>query len=406
LHFACYRNAPFSAIESLIKIWPEGLNETVEMVNELDGYRYDAPALELACGAGAPDEVISVLAQTSRQLGYRIDHVPGEILMDMNRDLNLLKKIYDPWEWRYHMEHLFRPQKEFHSYNRRAFYRLHHNDRDLSEVRVGWPLPSLYALESVVEALATNTEVYRLDIREGDTNLYPDATEMMEERWWYGRGQIITDLITSGLQRNTSITEIHLKGVKGMNLYHFVNIVRCCRQLEKVQFHRMIISKEEMSYILMQLRVDEVNFTRCIISEEVAQVAVNTLRNFQHPFLRVYLFNRVSSVTPEWHEGIETEIYHLTWSNNFRLNRNRFINGLHDHGTRFKQKLYYYCREGRICYYDLLKTRCRNRDIKLWYAAIMAAVEYDKLYKCFSQEGEPNMLYSLIREHPDNLKFV
>jgi hypothetical protein len=92
LHFACYHNAPFSAIEILIKIWPEGLNETVEMVNESDGHRYDAPALELACGAGAPDEVISVLAQTSRQLGYRIYHVPGEILMDMNRDLNLLKK--------------------------------------------------------------------------------------------------------------------------------------------------------------------------------------------------------------------------------------------------------------------------------------------------------------------------
>ena len=102
MHFACYHNAPFSAIEILIKIWPEGLNETVEMVNESDGYirmyRYNAPALELACGTGAPDKVIILLAQTSHQLGYRVYHEPGEILMDMNQDLHLLKKVYEAWE--------------------------------------------------------------------------------------------------------------------------------------------------------------------------------------------------------------------------------------------------------------------------------------------------------------------
>ena len=62
-----------------------------------------------------------------------------------------------------------------------------------------------------MEALATNTSVYRLDIRAGDTNLYPEAPERMEDKWWYGKEKQIADLIVSGLERNQSITEIHIK---------------------------------------------------------------------------------------------------------------------------------------------------------------------------------------------------
>ena len=46
------------------------LNETVTMVNESSGNCSDAYALELACSASVPDEVISVLVQTSCQLSY------------------------------------------------------------------------------------------------------------------------------------------------------------------------------------------------------------------------------------------------------------------------------------------------------------------------------------------------
>ena len=95
--------------------------------------------------------------------------------MDMNWDLHLLKKVYEAWEWCHDKEHLFCPQKEFRLYHMCAFYWLHHNDAHLIEVCVGWPLPSQSALESVVEALDTNTSVNRLDIRKGDTNLYPEA---------------------------------------------------------------------------------------------------------------------------------------------------------------------------------------------------------------------------------------
>ena len=217
-------------------------------------------------------------------------------------------------------------------------------------------------------------------------------------------------IIISGLQRNTSIIEIHFKCVKGINLYHLVHITSFCHQLEEVHLHRLTITKAEMSYILMQLHVKEVTFWKCTISEEVAQVAVDTLRSYQHPFFRVYLFEKSFGVgneqENEWKYPIMREIYQLTWSNNFRVDCNHFINGLSDHGTRFKQKLESYSYQGHVSYYDLLFSCCRNRDKKLWYAAIMAAVEYNKHHTCFLLDGEPNMLYSLIREYPNNLKGV
>ena len=91
------------------------------------------------------------------------------------------------------------------------------------------------ALESVVEAIATNTSVTRLDIREGDTNLIPDRPVMSEQTWWYGKDKQIADLIVSGLERNQSITEIHIKGdVIGTDvLMQFVRIASSCHQLEK-----------------------------------------------------------------------------------------------------------------------------------------------------------------------------
>ena len=99
-------------------------------------------------------------------------------------------------------------------------------------------------------------------------------------------------------------------------------------------------------------------------------------------------------------------IYQLTWSNQFQVGHNHFINRLSDQGTRFKHKLESYSYQGHVCYYELHHLHCGNRDKKLWYAAIMAALEYDKLNTCFSSCGEPNMLYSIIREYPNNLKGV
>ena len=118
LHFACYHNAPISVIEILINIWPEGLNETVKFINESTGYSYDNTPLEWACGASAPDKVITLLVQTSCKLSYQINDEAGAILMDMNQDLHLLKKLYDHWEWYHQKEHLFCPQKERSLYHK------------------------------------------------------------------------------------------------------------------------------------------------------------------------------------------------------------------------------------------------------------------------------------------------
>ena len=92
LHFACYHNAPLSVIATLVNFWPEGLNETVGMENKYDGSIYYAPPLEIACGASAPDEVILLLAKMMHQKGYELTNLSGEILMDMNRDLGLIKR--------------------------------------------------------------------------------------------------------------------------------------------------------------------------------------------------------------------------------------------------------------------------------------------------------------------------
>jgi hypothetical protein len=68
-------------------------------------------------------------------------------------------------------------------------------------------------------------------------------------------------------------------------------------------------------------------------------------------------------------------------------------------------KLYSFCSQGYVPFDELHALHCSD-DKKLWYAAIMAAVEYDNLHNFFSDCGEPNMLYSLIREYPDNLKGI
>ena len=82
-----------------------------------------------------------------------------------------------------------------------------------------------------------------------------------------------------------------MKGVKDINLYHFVDIARFSHQLETVYFQGLMITKAKMTHILTQLPVKEVIFKRCIISKEVVQQAVDTLKHFDHSFLMVKLFD-------------------------------------------------------------------------------------------------------------------
>ena len=111
LHYACYWNAPLWAIQFFVRIWSEGMKEVVPIFDESTGVCKDCTALEIACDASAPDEVISYLAQTTHQLGLPISNWPGESLMEMNQNINVVKTVSDKSEWTW-CEHMFHPQKE------------------------------------------------------------------------------------------------------------------------------------------------------------------------------------------------------------------------------------------------------------------------------------------------------
>ena len=122
-----------------------------------------------------------------------------------------------------------------------------------------------------------------------------------------------------------------------------------------------------MTYVLMQLHVKEVQFKKCTIKQQVAQVAVDTLKNFDHTFLNIQLFDNwtfrapsflVSDAEKEWSERINHEIFQLTASNRFHVDHNHFIKEFIDQGTRFKHRLYSYCVQGGVDFDMLHHLHC------------------------------------------------
>ena len=83
------------------------------------------------------------------------------------------------------------------------------------------------ALEAVVKAITWNKTVVRLDIREGDTNLFLGLWLLLNnDLWWDWREQVITELLKSVLENNTSIKEICLKNIYDICINQFVDIVK------------------------------------------------------------------------------------------------------------------------------------------------------------------------------------
>ena len=423
LHYACYRNAPLWAIKFFVRIWPEAMAKFVTLADNSAGViDSDVTALEIACDVNAPDETISYLAATTRQLGLTIPKWPGEFLMEMNRNIDVVKTVTDENEWTW-CEHIFRPQKGDRSYDKRALYRLRNDDPDLVEQRVGWPIASETELYAFVQALSCNNTVERLDIRDGDRNLYSHLLALDDEApWWSGKQQVIMELLKSALEKNTSIKEIRLKHLLFANditIHHFVDITKCSHQLERVYFQLFTITKANMSHILTQLVVKEVIFFRCSISEEVAQVAVDTLKQFDHPFHEIKLFETKpykwngrwrnpkdywADYEREWKQRISGDIQLLTWRNRFENDRNQLIDFLAwDASDDTKLNVMY--RESCLPVYEL-DTLHWTDDQKLWYAFILAAIRYDKDHEDVLGCGGPNMLYSLIKKFPEYLKVV
>jgi hypothetical protein len=205
-----------------------------------------------------------------------------------------------------------------------------------------------------------------------------------------------------------------LKGLHDIYINQFINIAKHSQQLETVYFQGLTITKATMSHILTQLPVKEVIFKRCTISEEVAQFAVETLKQFDHSFIKVELFDNWVFAAPspwvpadkyDWRNWMKSEIDGLTWSNQFRDDCNLFMKELGPGGASEYDKLYSFCYKGRVHFHELRTLRCRYTD-KLWYAAMRAAVMYDNEHNPVTVGCTPSMLYSLIREYPDNLKGI
>ena len=143
-----------------------------------------------------------------------------------------------------------------------------------------------------------------------------------------------------------------------------------------------------MKFIIRNLRVKELRFRKCNITGRAAIAAMRLLKRKEHPFLLVHLFDSKSGYDAiNLYEGqnykkeISRVISLRCYHNKFQEHRNEFI-------TEFREK--------------------GDRDQKLWYAGIMAAIMYDKEHDFLGlgDGGQPNMLYSLIREYPNNLKGV
>ena len=94
----------------------------------------------------------------------------------------------------------------------------------------------------------------------------------------------------------------------------------------------------------------------------------------------------------------------LTWSNQFQEDRDQLIEFLVC-GASMDAKLDLICWESCVPLHELDTLHCSDNQ-KLRYAAKIAAIRYDNDHKYVSHCGEPNMLYSLIREFPNNLNVV
>ena len=166
------------------------------------------------------------------------------------------------------------------------------------------------ALEAVVKAITWNKTVVRLDIREGDTNLFLGLWLLLNnDLWWDWREQVITELLKSVLENNTSIKEIQLKDVYANYINQFVDIAKHSQQLETVHFNGNGITKEMASHIMMQLAIKQLIFMQCEITDDVAQVFVDWLKKGDQSFCEIKLFETKSS---KWNGFWRND--HETWS--------------------------------------------------------------------------------------------
>ena len=108
LHYACYHNAPLWAIQFFLRLWRMAMKKVVPIIETITGVSSDWMALQLACDANAPDEVIDYLVQLTHYLSLRLTNWGGSILMERNRNIHLVKDYFHEWNWQ-HKESLYCP---------------------------------------------------------------------------------------------------------------------------------------------------------------------------------------------------------------------------------------------------------------------------------------------------------
>jgi hypothetical protein len=347
-------------------------------------------ALNLACDADAPLEVIQYLVDTTSRRGIPETDEALRIVIERKRELNVLRCVANEWSY---YESIYVPFLE-EIERKRALYRFENNCPDLTRIRIGWPLPSENVLRDVVKAIASSLTIERVDIVKGKYLTLP---------WWIGKETSIVELLKSALGENTSITDIRVKLSGNSYDNRIIDIVQYSRQLKSLSFKGRYISKEMAAALMKQLSIQRLYFTDCHVSEEATAFFVEALEG-EHSFTKIELFevsggkSYTTWYKDSWEETITAEIKRLTWTNRFKVDKDTFLHEVLGPAS-VKDKLASLSRRRGVY---LLSVDSLSDSARLCYGAMEAANIYDYDHKLTSDA--PSMLYSLIREIPQFFK--
>ena len=178
----------------------------------------------------------------------------------------------------------------------------------------------------------------------------------------------------------------------------FVDIANHCQQLETIHFNSFLITEEMASHIMMQQALKQLIFKQCLIMEEVAQVFLQALKNSDHSFCEIKLFETKfyrcdyswlsdrDNYEKAWKKRTSDEINLLTWSNQFKEDRDCFLRQTLGDAS-MEHKLDWIIGD---CGVHWVRSLCCSNSEKLHYCAMIVAQRYDK--SNISEGSPPNML--------------
>jgi Ankyrin repeat len=392
LHFACYANAPLYVIQFLLRTFGDALKED----QNTNGENEDG-ALILACKADAPQDVIQYLVDTTLINNQYVADEAHRIVIERKRELDVVRCVSNEWSC---YESMHERVYNFPQSTERALYRLQKNDAELTHIRIGWPLPSESVLRDVVEAIASNSTIERIDFVAGEYDILP---------WWQGEEDTRIELLKSALAANTSIMDIRVKVSDAIFDNHMIEIVQSSRQLRSLLIRNGYTSGEMAAKMMRELSIERLSFQDGCIREEVAEIIVEALKGDHRLFTEVNLFKESSDYSRwrcqskscyfdndnDWKKSIAAKIKKLTWSNHFKVDKDTFLKEVLGPAS-VKEKFDLLCHKRCVTTWTI--ESCSD-NAKLCYHAMEAANRYDYFHQATSDA--PSMLYSLIRDMPE-----